>query len=122
MFAFESLNVYQAARDLVQDIYRLLERFPTNEQFGLSSQLRRAVISITSNIAEGSGRVNPKDQAHFIEIAYASLLEVFCQLQIATDLGYIGNDDFSAIRLKIEPIAKQLSNLRKAFLQKNDNK
>ena len=89
MTTFRNLNVYIKSKELVKQIYELLKKFPREEQFVLSDQLRRAVISIPSNIAEGSGRNSQKDQAHFYNFAYGSLMEVFSQLDIACDLGIL---------------------------------
>ena len=92
-------------------MYALLKKFPREEQYALSDQLRRAVISIPSNIAEGSGRNSQKDQAHFYSIAYGSLMEVFSQLDIACDLGYIRQEGFNQLELLIKEEAKMLSGL-----------
>ncbi|MBO5085998.1 MAG: four helix bundle protein [Paludibacteraceae bacterium] len=118
MFNFEKLNAYQNARLLVKDVYNLLDKFPQKEEFALKSQLRRAVVSIPSNIAEGMGRISDKEKIHFIEIAYSSLMEVYCQLQLANDLNYITNSDFDQIKPLIEDNAKLLSGLRKNFIPK----
>ena len=118
MFNFEKLNAYQNARLLVKDVYKLLDKFPQKEEFALKSQLRRAVVSIPSNIAEGMGRISDKEKIHFIEIAYSSLMEVYCQLQLANDLNYITNSDFAQIKPLIEDNAKLLSGLRKNFIPK----
>ena len=111
MNSFRNLNVYIQAKELVKQIYELLKKFPREEQFALSDQLRRAVISIPSNIAEGSGRNSQKDQAHFYNIAYGSLMEVFSQLDIACDLGYISKEEFNQLELLINEEAKMLSGL-----------
>ena len=118
MFNFDKLNAYQNARLLVKDVYNLLDKFPQKEEFALKSQLRRAVVSIPSNIAEGMGRISDKEKIHFIEIAYSSLMEVYCQLQLANDLNYITNSDFDQIKPLIEDNAKLLSGLRKNFIPK----
>ena len=118
MFNFEKLNAYQNARLLVKDVYNILDKFPQKEEFALKSQLRRAVVSIPSNIAEGMGRISDKEKIHFIEIAYSSLMEVYCQLQLANDLNYITNSDFDQIKPLIEDNAKLLSGLRKNFIPK----
>ncbi len=118
MFNFEKLNAYQNARLLVKDVYNLLDKFPQKEEFALKSQLRRAVVSIPSNIAEGMGRISDKEKIHFIEIAYSSLMETYCQLQLANDLNYITNSDFDQIKPLIEDNAKLLSGLRKNFIPK----
>ncbi|MCI6549580.1 MAG: four helix bundle protein [Prevotella sp.] len=82
-FYFKKLDVYDYSSELVEYIYRLLKDFPSEEKYALCSQLGRAVISIPSNIAEGFGRVSSKEKIHFIEIAYGSLMEVFCQLELS---------------------------------------
>ena len=111
MTTFRNLNVYTKSKELVKQIYELLKKFPKEEQFALCDQLRRAVISIPSNIAEGSGRNSQKDQAHFYSIAYGSLMEVFSQLDIACDLGYITKMEFDQMELLINEEAKMLSGL-----------
>ena len=94
-------------------IYELLRQFPKEEQFALCDQLRRAVISIPSNLAEGCGRISFKEQAHFIEIAYGSLLEVECQIDIARELAYVSKEEKEQIDSQINKIAAMLSGLRK---------
>ena len=79
MFSFESLRVYKAARQLVRDVYLLQNQFPKEERYALGDQVRRAATSITANLAEGSGRQSPKEKIHFIEIAFGSMTEVFCE-------------------------------------------
>ena len=114
-FSFEGLEVYQAARVLVRDVYRLQQKFPKTEIYALGDQIRRSASSVTSNIAEGSGRNSYKEKIHFIEIAYGSLLEAFSQLQIAQDLGYLTAKDIDDIRPLFIEVAKMLSGLRKSF-------
>lgn len=109
MTTFRNLNVYIKSKELVKQVYELLKTFPKEEQFALSDQLRRAVISIPSNIAEGSGRNSQKDQAHFYNIAYGSLMEVFSQLDVACDLGYLTQEEFSKFEILINEEAKMLS-------------
>ncbi len=111
-FQFEKLNAWQEARKLVVNVYQLLEKFPKSENYALCDQLRRAVVSVPSNIAEGSGRLAIKEQIHFLEIAYASLMEVYCQLQIAVDLSYITPDDLQIVKRKIFTTSKLISGLR----------
>ena len=79
-FTFFDLRVYKEAKLLVREVYSLLDKFPKVETFALSDQLRRAVVSVPSNIAEGSGRYSIREKIHFIEIAYGSLTETLCQL------------------------------------------
>ena len=114
-FTFFDLRVYQEAKLLVREVYTLLDKFPKYETYALSDQLRRAVTSVPSNIAEGSGRLSPKEKVRFIEIAYASLTETLCQLDIAHDLGYISDEEFSNEKERINVIGKQLSGLRASF-------
>ena len=109
MKRIKDLIVYQKAKQLVIDVYKLLEQFPDSERFALCGQLRRAVVSIPSNIAEGMGRVSGKDQAHFLNIAYGSLMEVYAQLDIAHDLGYVNDEMFNQVESDIEEISKMLS-------------
>ena len=114
-FSFEGLEVYQAARVLVRDIYRLQQKFPKSEIYALGDQIRRSASSVTSNIAEGSGRNSNKEKVHFIEIAYGSLMEAFSQLQIAQDLGYLTEQDIDTIRPQFISVAKMLSGLKSYF-------
>ena len=114
-FSFEGLDVYKAARTLVRDVYRLQHKFPKFETYALGDQIRRSSSSVTSNIAEGSGRNSFKEKSHFIEIAYGSLMEAFSQLQIAQDLGYITEEDVDTIRPSFINVAKMLSGLKNYF-------
>lgn len=111
MNSFRNLKAYINAKDLVKQVYVLLKQFPREEQFALCDQLRRAVISIPSNIAEGSGRMTIKDQAHFYSIAYGSLMEVLAQLDVACDLNYITKEEFIKYELIIDEEAKLLAGL-----------
>lgn len=111
MNSFRKLNVYIRAKELVRQVYELLKKFPREEQYALCDQLRRAVISIPSNIAEGSGRQSQKDQAHFYTIAYGSLMEVLSQLDVACDLGYISQEEFDKLEILIDEEAKMLCGL-----------
>jgi four helix bundle protein len=111
MNSFRKLDAYIYAKDIVKQIYALVKKFPKEEQYALCDQLRRAVISLPSNIAEGSGRTTPKDQAHFYTIAYGSLMEVLAQLDIACELEYITKTEFETLELLIDKEAKILSGL-----------
>ena len=93
-------------------VYQLLKKFPNEERYALCDQLRRAVISIPSNIAEGNGRIAIKEQIHFLEIAYSSVMEAYCQLQLAVDLSYITDDDFQQVKPLIYNTSKLISGLR----------
>ena len=112
LFSYRSLKAYQCSKQLVTEIYRLLKFFPKEETYSLCDQLRRAVISIPSNIAEGMGRTSVKEQIHFIEIAFGSLYEVMCQIELAKDLGYITTLQLTEIEVSVCEIAKLLSGLR----------
>ena len=114
-FTFFDLRVYQEAKELVKSVYTLLDKFPKYETYALGDQLRRAVTSVPSNIAEGSGRFSIKEKIHFIEIAYGSLTETLCQLDIAHDLNYITDEEFANEKERINVIGKQLSGLRASF-------
>ena len=88
-------------------IYALVKTFPVEEKYALGDQMRRAVVSVTSNIAEGSGRQSLKDQAHFLELSYGSLMEVMSQIDLALDLNFIDNENYDRLELLIEEEAKQ---------------
>ena len=114
-FSFENLEVYKTARVLVGDVYRLQHKFPKYETYALGDQVRRSASSVTSNIAEGSGRNSFKEKSHFIEIAYGSLMEAFSQLQIAQDLEYLSQTEIDTIRPQFISVAKMLSGLKTYF-------
>ena len=111
-FYFRKLDAYKNAKLFVQYTYSLLEKFPIDERFALCSQIRRASTSIAINIAEGFGRFSSKEKIRFIEIAYGSLNDTLCELEIAKDMGYISDDDLVLSERQLTTIAKQLSSLR----------
>ena len=113
-YHFEKLEVWNQSRQLVVAVYRLIKKFPPEEKFALCNQLRRSVISVPSNIAEGISRLAVKETIHFLEIAFGSLMEVYCQLQIAVDLQYITEKDFEEIKPLIISTSKLLNGLHKA--------
>lgn len=117
-FAFEKLKVWQSSRGLVLEVYKITNTFPKEERYCLTDQLRRAIISVSSNLAEGSARISSKDQAHFTNLAYSSLMEVLNQLYIAFDLNYITDKTFSEMKSKISSISNQLNALRNSQLNK----
>ncbi len=121
-YTYRKLNVYQLSKTLVRDIYGLTAEFPVNEKYALSDQMRRAVVSVPSNIAEGTSKTSPKEQYHFLEISYGSLMELMCQTEIAFDLHYISKDEFSQIEEEIGNIYKMLSSMQaslKSRIQSN---
>ena len=111
-YNYQNLDVYKEAKSLVLMVYTLLKKFPKEEQYALCDQLRRAVISVPSNIAEGMGRCSVKEQVHFLEIAYGSLMEVECQIDIAKELTYISQIEQEQINLQVRRVAAMLSGLR----------
>jgi four helix bundle protein len=115
-FSFEKLDVWQDSRSLTKLIYEVTKSFPDSEKFGLINQMRRASISVSSNIAEGSSRTSQKDQAHFYQIAYSSLMELLNQVIISTDLQFLNENQESQIRNHIGKVSNKLNALRKSRL------
>ena len=115
-FSFRRLDVYQESKKYVLYIYELLKQFPKEEQYALCDQLRRAAVSIPSNLVEGMGRVSIKEQIHFIEIAFGSLNETICQLDIAYELNYISQEQL----IQSEKLAKQLIRMLSSLKRKRE--
>lgn len=111
-YSFEKLDVWQQSRELVKDIYDLTKGFPREEKYGLTSQIRRATISVSSNLAEGAARKTAKDQSNFSTIAYGSLMEMLNHLILAADLDFINKEMLDNIRPKIEEVGNKLNSLR----------
>lgn len=111
---FRKLNVYANSKELTKYVYSLMQTFPLEEKFALCSQIRRAVTSIPINIAEGFGRFSSKEKARFIEIAFGSLTEVSCELELSHELGYITEEQYNEAERQIIIISKQLSKLHKS--------
>lgn len=120
-YNYKDLEAYKEAKILVRMIYSLLQLFPKEEMYALCDQLRRAVISVPSNIAEGSGRTSAKDQAHFFEMAFGSLMEVDCQIDIAHELGYVSSDEHEEVTVQISKVAALLSGMRNKCLGRSLN-
>jgi len=116
-FRFEKLDVWCKAMEWVDEIYSFTRKFPDEEKFGLTSQFRRSSVSVVSNIAEGSGRSSDRDFAHFLEIAYGSLMESICQCIVAFRQGYLSGDEFNRLYSTAQRLARMLSGLR-AYLDK----
>ena len=114
-FSFEKLDVWQRARTLVKTTYSILNQFPKNEQYALCDQMRRAVISIPSNIAESGGRVSYKEKAHFLDFALGSAMELYCQYTLAFDLGYIPNEYYEETASEIIEISRMISGLKHKY-------
>lgn len=117
-YSFQKLIVWQEAKKLVVDVYHLLDSFPKFEKYALCDQIRRAVVSVPSNIAEGSGRRSLKEKIHFLEISYGSLMETFNQLLIAIDLTYITEESVEEIKPSIDAVAKMINALSNTYSQK----
>ena len=115
IFGYRKLIAYQKAKEVVKKTYKLLKKFPVEERYAMCDQLRRASLSVTSNIAEGVNRFSIKDKAHFIEIAYGSLMEVSSQFEIAEELDYITTNDRLNMDQLIEETARILSGLLNSY-------
>lgn len=118
-FNFRNLICYQKGRVLVGEVYKFVKTLPSEEKFALGDQLRRAAVSVTSNIAEGSGRKSFKDQAHFIELSYGSLMEVMSQLDLSLDLGYIDIESYTRLEQMIEEESRIMSGYCNSLLSKS---
>ena len=118
VYSFEKLKAWQEAKKLVVEIYRLLDGFPQFEKYALCDQIRRAIVSVPSNIAEGTGRMSIKEQIHFLEVAYGSLMETYNQLLIAIELTYITEESVETIKPSIDAAAKMINGLRNANIKK----
>lgn len=116
-FYFEKLEVWQNSRSFVKEIYTITTNFPDNEKFGLISQIRRASLSISANIAEGMSRKTDKDKARFISISFGSAIEVVNFLILANDLNMINEKDYTQLREKLEKITNQLNSLHNKLNQ-----
>ncbi|WP_067150731.1 four helix bundle protein [Pseudotamlana agarivorans] len=112
-FSFEKLTVWIDSKELVKTIYNVTREFPNDEKFGLTNQLRRASVSVASNLAEGTSRNTNKDKAHFTTIAFSSLMEVLNQIIIANELDFINETDYQSVRNDIEKISNKLNALKK---------
>ena len=112
-FSFEKLDVWKNSKKLIIGIYNATAKFPSEEKFGLVSQIRRAGISVASNIAEGTSRKTNVDKAHFTTMSYASLMELLNQLIVSEELHYITKESYLELRLMITHISNQLNALRR---------
>ena len=111
VYAFEKMAASQTARQTVKQIYLKTRSFPKEELFGITSQIRRAGISINCNLAEGSGRTGDRQQSHFYEIAYSSALEVISLLVVSNDLEFLSDDDYAFLRNEMEKVTWQINKL-----------
>jgi four helix bundle protein len=115
---YKDLIVWQKSIQLVTDIYALTKTFPSDERYGMVSQLNRAVISVPSNIAEGWGRELSKNYLQFLRVSQGSLMEVETMILISKNLGYINETNFKELNKKIEEVGKILQGLIKSVQQK----
>jgi four helix bundle protein len=115
---YKDLDVWKRGISLTTEIYRLVEEFPKIEQFGLSSQLTRATVSIPSNIAEGNARASTKEYIRFLYISLGSSAEVETQLFVAKNINYISEETFDAVVSKVVIIRKMLNSLISSLKRK----
>ena len=113
--SFKDLKVWQKGHTLVVDIYKITDRFPSKEIFGLTSQLRRAAVSITSNISEGFSRRSPREKSQFYFIALGSLTELQSQILIAKDISYLNLDVYENLEKRTVEIGKMINGLLNHF-------
>ena len=117
-FAFEKLAVWRKAVGFASFVYKTTDSFPAGERYGLVSQMRRAAVSVSSNLAEGTSRNSRLDFARFVEIAYGSLLEVLSQATVAKELGYLEAQRYQDLRTMVGELARMLSGLRSSLRAK----
>ena len=122
VFGYRKLIAYKKGKEVVKRTYQLLKKFPADERYAMCDQLRRASVSITSNIAEGINRFSVRDKAHFVEMAYGSLMEVSSQFEIAEELGYVSSEDRLSMDMLIEEEARLLSGLLNSYKPSTDSK
>jgi four helix bundle protein len=113
-YPFEKLRVWQAARELAKASYLTTSAFPQREVYGLTRQCNRATVSVVANLAEGGSRQSRKDQAHFSEIAYGSLMELACLLILCKDIGILAADIEETLRRSIEDVSIQVNALHRS--------
>lgn len=113
---YKKLDIWLKSYSLSLRVYEITKPFPEDEKFGLTSQLRRAVVSIPINIAEGAGRATNKDFAHFIQISIGSANEVECELMLARDLGYIETNQFKTLSDQLREVRIMLISFRKSLI------
>ena len=116
MFNFEKLDVWQKAIDFADLVYNRTRGFPDDERFGLTNQMRRAAVSVSSNIAEGTSRISQTDFARFIEIATGSVFEVVSQSFVGRRHGFLIEEGFRALYSAADEIGRKLTGLRKSLI------
>lgn len=121
IYSYRKLIAYQKAKVMVCKVYDLVEKFPSVERYAMCDQLRRAAVSVTSNIAEGVNRFSAKEKIRFLEISYTSLMEVSSQLDIACSRRYITQDDLDNMDIMIEEVARLISGLQKSYMRSQNS-
>src|SRR5580658_250534 len=116
--SYRDLRVWQRGMELVEAIYVITQSFPKQEMYGLSSQVRRAAVSIPANIAEGHSREHTKEFRNFLSMAQGSISELETELEIATRLGYLPAEQFSQLMAQVAGLAKQVRALREALAKR----
>ena len=119
--SFHELKVWQSAMTLVEDIYRVSARFPPDERFGLTAQVRRAVVSIPSNIGEGKRRKRQRAFLHHLDIALGSQGEVEVQLEIARRPGFVAPGDYERILNRVKEVGRMLNGLIESLQPREEN-
>ena len=117
-FYYRNVDAYKLAKELSKNVYRLIRTFPQEEHFILTDQTRRAAISIPANVAEGLGRFSIKERIHFLDIAYGSLTETMCEMEIALDNQYISQEDFNQIEQLASRVSMTIYGLKKSLEEK----
>lgn len=121
MHRYKDLKFWQLSRSFCKEIYSITNHFPEEEKFGLVSQLRRAVISISSNIAEGAGRNTNKDFSRFLQISLGSCYEIETQLILSFDLGFVNQRNFEKLNNQLQQIIKMMSKFISSLKSNNQN-
>jgi four helix bundle protein len=118
LYSFEKLSAWRLSREFTREIYALTMSFPGFERFGICSQIQRAAVSVTANLAEGSSRTSQRDKARFTQIAYGSLMEVLSLLYVAFDLNYITEQTLMKSKARASEIGYRMTALYKSQLNK----
>lgn len=122
MFNFEKLEVWKMSKDLCKSIFEYTKDFPSEEKYILINQMRRAALSVPSNLAEGASRMTAKDKKHFYTMAYSSLMELVNHAIISSEFNYINDHQLNTIKTESLIIAKMISKLRKNTIDSITNK
>ena len=120
--SFEKLDVWKETRKLVVKVYRVTSHFPPEEKFGLTSQMRRSIISVSNNLCEGTSRHSFRDQARFTEISFGSLIELIDDTIHSLDLGFISELDYTDLRIDYDKIGPMIDGLRKSQVLRDQTK